>query len=364
MWAVRVRDGLRRGAAPPFTERRSAVVVTAVVLELAVAAPFLLLSPSRLRGVPGPLLIVICMGAAFLVGPRLGALLAVLGVVLGVAILDENPVGEPLVWIPAAVAAGIIGDRVRRGDQLRRELLDELRTALVALPGMPAAATVHIATRYVPAEGAQVLAADFYGILDVAEGAISILVGDVAGHGPASAAAATRLRAAWRGLTLARVGLPETLEAMNGILSAERMAFEQVQFATVCLALIEPDKSSVCIVSAGHPRPILLGGGRARELDLPAGPPIGVDAASRWDEVRVDLPPRPWTLLLYTDGLIEGRSRPDGPRPYGDERLLALVGGMEAPLGEDELDQLLAVVKHANGGPMPDDVVVLAVSPA
>jgi hypothetical protein len=364
MWAVRVRDGLRLGAAPPFTERRSAVVVTAVVLELAVAAPFLLLSPSRLRGVPGPLLIVICMGAAFLVGPRLGALLAVLGVVLGVAILDENPVGEPLVWIPAAVAAGIIGDRVRRGDQLRRELLDELRTALVALPGMPAAATVHIATRYVPAEGAQVLAADFYGILDVAEGAISILVGDVAGHGPASAAAATRLRAAWRGLTLARVGLPETLEAMNGILSAERMAFEQVQFATVCLALIEPDKSSVCIVSAGHPRPILLGGGRARELDLPAGPPIGVDAASRWDDVRVDLPPRPWTLLLYTDGLIEGRSRPDGPRPYGDERLLALVGGMEAPLGEDELDQLLAVVKHANGGPMPDDVVVLAVSPA
>ena len=151
---------------------------------------------------------------------------------------------------------------------------------------------------------------------------------------------------------------------MNGILTAERMAFEQVQFATVCLALIEPDKSSVCIVSAGHPRPILLGDGRARELDLPAGPPIGVDAASRWDEVRVDLPPRPWTLLLYTDGLIEGRSRPDGPRPYGDERLLGLVGGMEPPLGEDELDQLLAVVKHANGGPMPDDVVVLAVSPA
>ena len=364
MDSVRVGKGLRRGFGPPFEERWIAVVVVAVALELAVAAPFLAISPSRLRGVPGPLLIVICMAAAFLLGPRLGALLAILGVSLGVGILDEHPIGEPLIWIPAAVAAGIIGDRVRRGDQLRRALLDELRRSLVALPGMPAAATVRIASKYVPAEGAQVLAADFYGILDVAEGAISVLIGDVAGHGPASAAAATRLRAAWRGLTLAGVELPKTLGAMNGILTAERVAFEQVQFATVCLALIEPDMSSVCIVSAGHPRPILLAGGRAVELEIPPGPPIGVDAASQWHEVRIDLPPRPWSLLVYTDGLTEGRTRPDGPRPFGDERLLAVVGGMDAPLGNAELQQILAVVENANGGPMPDDVVMVAVSPA
>jgi len=340
------------------------VVLTAAVLEVAVALPFLVISPYRLRGVPGPLLIVICISGAFLVGPRLGALLAVLGVALGVGILDEHPVGEPLVWIPAAIAAGVIGDRVRRGDQLRRALLDDLRRSLVALPGMPAASTVHIATKYVPAEGAQVLAADFYGILDVAEGAIEVMIGDVAGHGPASAAAATRLRAAWRGLTLAGVDLRRTLGAMNGILTAERVAFEHVQFATVCLAVMEPDMSSVRIVSAGHPRPILLAGERAAELAVPAGPPIGVDTASQWREVRLDLPPRPWSLLLFTDGLIEGRTRPGGPRPFGDERLLGVLGGMEAPLGSAQLEQILAVVEKANGGPMPDDVVMVAVSPA
>jgi stage II sporulation SpoE-like protein len=364
MVPVRVGNGLRRRSAAPFEERRLAVVLAAAILEAAVAAPFLVISPSRLRGVPGPLLIVVCIAAAFLVGPRLGALLAILGVSLGVGILDEHPIGEPLVWIPAAVIAGLLGDRVRRGDQLRRALLDELRRSLVALPGMPAAATVHIAAKYVPAEGAQVLAADFYGILDVADSAISVLIGDVAGHGPASAAAATRLRAAWRGLTLAGVGLRDTLRAMNAILTAERVAFEQVQFATVCLALIEPDMSSVRIVSAGHPRPILLGNGRAFELEVPAGPPIGVDTASGWTEVRIGLPPRPWSLLTYTDGLVEGRTRPDGPRPFGDERLLGVVGGLEAPLGDAELAQILTVVEHANGGPMPDDVVMVAVSPA
>lgn len=338
--------------------------VVAAILELAVAAPFLSIEPSRLRGVPGPLLIVICMAAAFLLGPVPGAILAVLGVSLGVGILHEHPVGEPLVWIPAAVAAGLIGDQVRRGDQLRRELLDELRAALVALPGMPAAANIRIATRYVPAEGAQVLAADFYGILDVAEGAISVLVGDVAGHGPAAAAAATRLRAAWRGLALAGVGLPETMRSLNAILTAERAAFEHVQFATVCLALIAPDMSSVSIVAGGHPPPILHAGGLASEIEVPPGPPVGVDTASRWNQTRVALPAPPWSLLIYTDGVIEGRSSPAGPRPFGHDRLLALLEGREPPLGDADLDAILAAVKAANGGALPDDVVILAVSPA
>jgi hypothetical protein len=364
MGPVRVREGLGRASARPFEERRLAVVVAAAILQLAVAAPFLAISPSSLRGVPGPVLIVVCISAAFLLGPRLGALLAILGVALGVGILDEHPVGEPLVWIPLTVVAGLIGDRVRRGDQLRRELLDELRTSLVALPGMPAAANVRIASKYVPAEGAQVLAADFYGILDVGRGAISILVGDVAGHGPASAAAATRLRAAWRGLTLAGVELQETVRAMNGILTAERVAFQQVQFATVCVALIAPDLSSVCIVSGGHPPPMLLADGRAVEIEVPAGPPIGVDAESRWQEVQVDLPRPPWTLLVYTDGLAEGRQSPSGPRPFGHERLLGVLEGREAPLADADLEEILDVARRANGGPMPDDVVMLAVSPA
>jgi hypothetical protein len=363
MVRMRVTDGLRRATVPPFEERRRGVFIAAVLLQLAVAAPFLAMSPSRLRGVPGPLLIVICIAAAFLLGPRLGALLAVLGVALGVGILDEHPIGQPFVWIPAGVVAGVIGDHVRRGDQLRRELLDELRASLVALPGMPAAASVRIASRYVPAEGAQVLAADFYGVLDVAGGAISILVGDVAGHGPAAAAAATRLRAAWRGLALAGVGLPESLLSMNTILTAERLAFEQLQFATVCLVLIDADMSSARIVAAGHPPPIVLARGQARELDIPAGPPIGVDTASRWHEVTVELPEPPWSLLVYTDGLVEGRTSRDGPRPFGHERLIALLAAHEPPLGDSDLDAILGAIRDAHGGPMPDDVVMLAISP-
>ena len=364
MRAVRVRDGLRRAPARPFTERRPAVFCTAAILELAVAAPFLDIAPSHLRGVPGPLLVVICIAAAFLLGPVPGAVLAILGVSLGVGILHEHPVGEPLVWIPAAVAAGLIGNQVRRGDQLRRELLDELRASLVALPGMPIAASFRIASDTCPPRGPRCWPPTSTASSTSAGGGISILVGDVAGHGPTAAAAATRLRAAWRGLMLAGVGLPETMRSMNAMLTAERAAFEQLQFATVCLALIEADMSSVSIVAGGHPPPILLGGGRAAELEVPAGPPIGVDAASRWGPVRVGLPAPPWSLLVYTDGLVEGRSSPAGPRPFGHSRLLDILGGREPPIEDADLDAILAVVRKANGGAMPDDVVALAVSPA
>ena len=108
----------------------------------------------------------------------------------------------------------------------------------------------------------------------------------------------------------------------------------------------------------------MLAGGRAVELEVPAGPPVGVDTSSRWRVVRVELPPRPWSLLVYTDGLVEGRSSPDGPRPFGHDRLLAILDGREPPLDDADLDAVLAVARTANGGPMPDDVVMVAVSPA
>jgi hypothetical protein len=62
--------------------------------------------------------------------------------------------------------------------------------------------------------------------------------------------------------------------------------------------------------------------------------------------------------------LIEGRSSPGGPRPFGYERLLGILDGRPAPLGDGDLEEILAAARTANGGPMPDDVIMLAVSPA
>jgi len=331
--------------------------------ELAIALPFLAVSPSTVRGVPGPLLVVLSIGSAFLLGPWLGFGLTLAAVVLAVGIVGENRVAEPLVWLPVAVAVGVAGERVRRGDELRRELLESLRQGLVSLVSDPEVGSLMVVSRYIPAEQAQILAGDFYGALQQPSGRVAVMVGDVAGHGPGAAAVATRLRAAWRGLASADVSPQETIRVLNELLIAERIRHSTpITFATLCLVSIDAGHATASILVAGHPPPILLTPGLAEECRVGQNPAIGVFEPERWQSDDVALPDAPWTLVLYTDGLVEGRSAPTGPRPFGIERLRRLFSTHTPPLGESDADAIVAAIRDANGGPLPDDMVLLAAS--
>ena len=285
--------------------------------QLLIALPFLFVSPGTLRGVPGPLLVVTGVAAAYVFGPWEDVALTAVAVVLAVVIIGENRFAEPLVWLPVAVGVGIVGERVRRGDELRRSLLDALRQGLVSLVDDPEVGPLVVVSRYVPAEAAQVLAGDFYGEIQQPSGRVAVMVGDVAGHGPSAAAIATRLRAAWRGLASANVSAPETIRVLNEMLIAEhRRHRTPVTFATMCLVSIDTELATASVLLAGHPPPILVASGAARECDVPPCPAIGIMGFAEWDSHEVSLPGAPWTLVLYTDGLVEGRSAPDGRGPF------------------------------------------------
>jgi serine phosphatase RsbU (regulator of sigma subunit) len=259
---------------------------------------------------------------------------------------------------------GIVGDRVRRGDDLRRALLGELRRGLVTVSREPQVGPYRIVSRYVPAEQAQVLAGDFFGVIREPSGSVAVMVGDVAGHGPGAAAVATRLRASWRGLASAGVPARDAAHVLNETLIAERRrASMPVLFATLCMASIEPDAAKACFVLAGHPPPILVASGGVDEYALRTDAAIGIAEDSDWTVHDVELPAAPWSLVFYTDGLVEGRAAPAGPRPFGTARLHELLAVAGPPLGEADVDAVLAAVAAANGGPMSDDIVVVAVSP-
>jgi hypothetical protein len=316
------------------------------------------------RGVPGPLLIVISMGASYRLGVRWGLPITLLGLLLAVTIINENPVASPIVWIPASIAAGLVGDSVRRGERLRTSLIGQLRAGLVALSRDRTVGPVTVISRYLPAAEEQLLAGDFYGVIRSPNGTVSLMVGDVSGHGPDAAAVATHLRAAWRALAVAGIGPEEMLTVLNDGLLSEQRVGAGTRFATLCLASVDDDLSCATLLVAGHPTPLLATPDGVRELSVRRGPPIGVVDDFAWSAEPVTLPDGAWTLMLYTDGLVEGRTAPDGSRPFGAERLCELVGRVKPPLVEPQIDAVLQQVREANGGPMSDDVVVLAVSPA
>ena len=67
---------------------------------------------------------------------------------------------------------------------------------------------VTVSVRYRAGREDAELGGDFYDTVESTDGTVTVLIGDVAGHGPDAAALGARLRSAWRALTLA--GLPQS----------------------------------------------------------------------------------------------------------------------------------------------------------
>ncbi|HWV85613.1 MAG TPA: SpoIIE family protein phosphatase [Capillimicrobium sp.] len=233
-----------------------------------------------------------------------------------------------------------------------------LPTALVRDPG------TRLIAGYRPGRRRAVLGGDFYDAVELDDGTLHVAIGDVCGHGADEAALGVCLRIAWRSLTLAQRPAPEVLRTMDRLLVHERHRPDL--FTTFALLAVAPDRRSVDVWLAGHPPPVLVGEDGTRELAIDrVHLPLGLVDDQRWEPRTVALPER-WTLLLYTDGLIEGRAG-DGPVRLGVDGLTdavdALGGAARATAaGEELLDALIEHVEQLNGGPHADDVAAVLVS--
>jgi serine phosphatase RsbU (regulator of sigma subunit) len=80
-------------------------------------------------------------------------------------------------------------------------------------------------------------------------------------------------------------------------------------FATCVYTVIDAADSSCTAAQAGHLPPVIaLPDGTTQVLDLPPGLPLGLGTGT-FQSVKMYLEPGA-TIALYTDGLIESRSRP------------------------------------------------------
>ncbi|HEX6676949.1 MAG TPA: SpoIIE family protein phosphatase [Actinomycetes bacterium] len=223
---------------------------------------------------------------------------------------------------------------------------------------------LELRTRYQPGQERALLGADFYDALELADGTVATLIGDVAGHGPDEAAVGVALRAAWQGLVLSGHGPDAVLGGLDRVLAYNRPSEEM--FTTVLCTWISPDRSRVTLASAGHPPPLLLAAGRVRVEEVPGGPALGIhDDGYAWESKTLEVG-ADWTLLCYTDGLVEGHQSPGSVERFGIGALVEAVAGLLASGdGLDAvLDGLLAAVHGANGGDLSDDVAILCCSPS
>lgn len=256
-----------------------------------------------------------------------------------------------------ASRAGMALDNARLY-RLQRLVAGELQRSLLTAPPEPDHA--EIAVRYLPAAEAAAVGGDWYDAFMQRDGATVLVIGDVAGHDIAAAAAMGQLRGVLRGIaTSNEISPAQILTRLDE--SIELLDMDTL--VTAAVARLEQDvdqrvrgKTTLRWSNAGHLPPLVLQeDGSVLELAPDrAELMLGIDpSVGRTDSVAVL--DRGVTVLLYTDGLIERR---DSDLDAGLGRLRAALTELaDLPL-QELCDQLLE--RLVRGRPA-DDVALVAV---
>jgi serine/threonine protein phosphatase PrpC len=178
---------------------------------------------------------------------------------------------------------------------------------------------------------------------------------DGMGHGLGATLLASVALAAYRNARRSGLGLIETARVVDETLSRQ---FGDESFVTAVLAELDLRDGTVRTLSAAHPAPLLVRGGRAvGELQAEPGLPLGF--GGRDDTVaEASLEPGD-RIVMFSDGVVEARS-PDG-RFFGTDRLVDLLGRAES-LGQpppETLRRLIVAVLDHQQGMLQDDATVL-----
>ena len=255
-------------------------------------------------------------------------------------------------------------ERSRADAELRRLYAAELQAAenarlergLLPQP-LVGDAGLRVVSRYRPGRDA-LLGGDFFDIVEMSDGNVYGVVGDVCGHGPDEAALGVALRIAWRTLVFAGIDADRLLPVLEEVLVRERRSDEV--FATVCMVRLAPDRERATLWLAGHPAPLLLRDVAEQLPDDAVGPALGVVAAQRWESAEIGLG-RSWRLVLFSDGLVEGRSGAGDGERLGVRGLLSLIDASQQADTGLLLDELIRTAERLHGEPLPDDVAALVV---
>src|SRR5215208_6303704 len=239
--------------------------------------------------------------------------------------------------------------------QERKRIEQELRVARMIqhtlLPkSLPELEGHQIAVYYQPARE---VGGDFYDFLDLPDGRLGLIVGDVSGKGvPAAIVMAitrTLLRAAYR------LGSPapgEILEQVNNILYRD---IPPNMFVTCLAALLDSRTGRLQYANAGHDLPYVRhadGVGRLRAR----GMPLGLMPNMSYEQKGITLEPGE-SVLLYSDGLVEAHN--PQREMFGFPRMQGFVGAH--PDAATLIDSLLAELERFTGEEweQEDDITLL-----
>ncbi|MEU6553449.1 SpoIIE family protein phosphatase [Streptomyces sp. NPDC046915] len=238
------------------------------------------------------------------------------GIVLGVANFWRSKEHGPFDEEELSLAEELVARAAISIDNARRysrehALAVTLQRSLLPR-ALPEQSALEVGYRYLPAQSG--VSGDWFDVIPLPGSRVALVVGDVVGHGLHAAATMGRLRTAvhnFSTLDLPPDELLGHLDDLVGRIDQNETCPETpaaVVGATCLYAIYDPVTRRCAMARAGHLAPVLvLPDGSAAFPDLPAGPPLGLGGMP-FQTAEFDLPEGS-QLVLYTDGLIEDRTR-------------------------------------------------------
>src|SRR5215210_1256006 len=275
----------------------------------------------------------------------------ILGTLTIVSLDPDRPIGGETLEAATSIAgqAALALDNARLYQQ-QKQFADSMQRALLPRT-KPQAERLDVAAVYASSARMDV-GGDIYDFLELPDGRLAVVLGDVTGHGIDAAADMAMAKFVFRSLAREHSDPGDFLASANEIVLGE---IGEGKFITLLYVTLDGREGNLACASAGHPSPRIVRAGVPEPLDA-RGLALGIAARQRYHEVRVHLEPGD-AAVLYTDGLLEARR--DGEL-YGEERLDAALAA-NAGLGSEELANALVEECRAFGGELTDDCAVVVI---
>src|SRR5919106_4916785 len=256
---------------------------------------------------------------------------------------------------PAVRVAQLVREQeaeVRERERMQQELevarLIQQQFLPHELPDLPG---WDVAAYYKPARA---VGGDFYDFIELPDGQIGIVVGDVTDKGVPAALVMATTHSLLRAEAPRLVEPSKVLERVNDLLVNDMPA---KMFVTCLYVVLDPAAGTLRFANAGHNLPYVGAEGETLEL-MARGMPLGLLPDMTYEEKGATLAPGT-SLLLHSDGLAEAHN-PKGEM-FGFPRLMGIVGSGGA--GEALIDDCLKSLDSFVGAEwdQEDDITLVTV---
>jgi serine phosphatase RsbU (regulator of sigma subunit) len=265
----------------------------------------------------------------------------------GDPLTDETMEAATAIAAQAALAidnARLYQQQKQFADTMQRSLLPRFRPVVTGL---------EVGELYEPSARVDV-GGDVYDFLALDDGRLSVVLGDVTGHGVDATADMAMAKFVFRSLAREHPEPADFLASANEVICSE---IASGKFISMSYVVVDGVNGKVAGASAGHPSPrIVLPDGSTRALEA-HGLVLGIDGGQEYEEAYAELPTGA-SLVLYTDGVVEARRNGE---LYGDERLDALIAEKHELSARALAAAVAESAREFAGGDLSDDLAVVVI---